>query len=179
MHALLHDLARKVSHDECFRFVKDKKIDQIPNTVRHLYFKIDKLSLLKDVDKWKNLRTLVLIFRGYVNEHAKAFEEVFKSLKSIRVLCLTIDGMKVLPNAIGNLRHLRYLSIHHDIPRLPGSFCKLYQLQVLASEKFSTESVLGLNDLICLRHMITSYVYYEKNRRDWNTDFISMVVIPC
>ncbi|XP_020269338.1 putative disease resistance protein RGA3 isoform X3 [Asparagus officinalis] len=162
MHDLLHDLAGKVSHDECFTFVGDMSIDQIPNTVRHLYFETDKLDLLQDVDKWRNLRTLVLIFRGYVIEHANSFEEVFKSLESIRVLNLTVDGMKVLPDATGNLRHLRYLSIHHGISRLPSSFCKLYHLQVLASKYFGTHSILDLNNLISLRQLIPCSEYYEK-----------------
>ncbi|ONK66274.1 uncharacterized protein A4U43_C06F6010 [Asparagus officinalis] len=162
MHDLLHDLACKVSHGDCFRFVGDMSIDQIPNMVRHLHFETDKLDLLKDVGKRKKLRTLVLVFRGYVNEHAKDFEEEFKSLESIRVLRLAVDGMNVLPDAIGNLRHIRYLSICHDISRLPSSFCRLYHLQVLASRCFATQSVLGLNNLISLRHLIRYQVYYEK-----------------
>ncbi|ONK66333.1 uncharacterized protein A4U43_C06F6650 [Asparagus officinalis] len=166
MHDLLHDLARKVSHDECFRFVGDMSIDQIPNTVRHLYFETDKLDLLKDVGKWKNLRTLVLVFRGYVNEHAKAFEEAFKLLESIRVLRLDVKRMKVLPDAVGNMRHIRYLSTSHVISRLPSSFCTLYHLQVLnffwPRIRYSTGPVLGLNNLISLRHLIPCQVYYEK-----------------
>ncbi|XP_020270610.1 putative disease resistance protein RGA3 [Asparagus officinalis] len=163
MHDLLHDLVRKVSDGDCFRFVGDMSIDQIPNTVRHLHFETEKLDLLKDVGKWKNLRTLVLVFRGYVNEHAKAFEEAFKSLESIRVLRLDVDGMNVLPDAISNLRHIRYLSSLHDISRLPSSFCRLYHLQVLYGRFSATEStVLGLNGLVSLRHMIPWEVYYEK-----------------
>ncbi|XP_020270612.1 putative disease resistance RPP13-like protein 1 [Asparagus officinalis] len=164
MHDLLHDLARKVSDGDCFRFVGDMSIDKIPNTVRHLHFETDKLDLLKDVGKWKNLRTLVLVFRGYVNEHAKAFEDAFKSLESIRVLRLDVDGMNVLPEAIGNLRHIRYLSICHQISRLPSSFCRLYQLQVLVCrhDSTATETVLGLNNLISLRHLIPCGAYYEK-----------------
>ncbi|ONK66283.1 uncharacterized protein A4U43_C06F6100 [Asparagus officinalis] len=162
MHDLLHEVARKVSHGDCFRFVGDMSIDQIPNMVRHLHFEIDKLDLLKDVGKRKKLRTLVLVFRGYVNEHAKDFEEAFKSLESIRVLRLAVDGMNVLPDAIGNLRHIRYLSIGHVISPLPSSFCRLYHLQVLAGGRFATQSVLGLNNLISLRHLIPYQVYYEK-----------------
>ncbi|XP_020268735.1 putative disease resistance protein RGA3 [Asparagus officinalis] len=166
MHDLLHDLAREVSHGECFRFVGDMSIDQIPNTVRHLHFETDKLDLLKDVGKQKKLRTLVLVFRGYVNEHAKDFEEAFKSLESIRVLRLDVDGMNALPDAIGNLRHIRYLSIRHVISRLPSSFCRLYHLQVLncfwPPIGYSTGPVLGLNNLVSLRHLIPCEVYYEK-----------------
>ncbi|XP_020262355.1 putative disease resistance protein RGA4 [Asparagus officinalis] len=162
MHDLLHEVARKVSHGDCFRFVGDMSIDQIPNTVRHLYFETNKLNLLKDVGKRKNLRTLVLAFRGYVNEHAKAFEEAFKSLESIRVLRLNVDDMNVLPDAIGNMRHIRYLSIRHVIFRLPSSFCRLYHLQVLDFRFFEAVSVLGLNNLISLRHLIPCEVYYEK-----------------
>ncbi|XP_020266430.1 putative disease resistance protein RGA3 [Asparagus officinalis] len=162
MHDLLHDLACKVSHDECFTFVGDMSIDQIPNTVRHLYFETDKPELLKDVGKRKNLRALVLVFRGYVNEHAKAFEEAFKVLESIRVLRLAVDGMNVLPDAIGDLRHIRYLSILHHISRLPGSFCRLYQLRVLDYYLFAAGTVLGLNNLVSLRHLMPCEVYYEK-----------------
>ncbi|XP_020269341.1 putative disease resistance protein RGA3 [Asparagus officinalis] len=161
MHDLLHDLACKVSRGDCFRFVGGS-IDQIPNTVRHLYFATRKLDLLKDVGKRKNLRALVLVFRGYVNEHAKALEEAFKLLESIRVLRLAVNGMNVLPDAIGNMRHIRYLSIRHVISRLPSSFCRLYHLQVLACEFFANETVLGLNNLISLRHLIPCEVYYKK-----------------
>ncbi|XP_020254608.1 LOW QUALITY PROTEIN: putative disease resistance RPP13-like protein 1 [Asparagus officinalis] len=85
MHDLLHDLSSKVSHGECFTFVGNMSINQIPNTVRHLYFVTGDLGLLKDMDKWKNLHTLILKFNGYNDEHAVAFRQVFESLESIRV----------------------------------------------------------------------------------------------
>ncbi|XP_020254649.1 putative disease resistance protein RGA3 isoform X3 [Asparagus officinalis] len=161
MHDLLHDLSSKVSHGECFTFVGDTSINQIPNTVRHLYFETGDLDLLKDMDKWKNLHTLILKFNGYNNEHAAAFRQMFESLESIRVLRITIKEMEVLPCEIGNLRHLRYLSVRHRSTRLPSSICKLYHLRVLDCGNIETSPVLVLNNLINLRHLLPCYLPYE------------------
>ncbi|XP_020271110.1 putative disease resistance protein RGA4, partial [Asparagus officinalis] len=158
MHDLLHDLSSKVSHGECFTFVGNMSINQIPNTVRHLYFETGDLGLLKDMDKWKNLHTLILKFNGYNDEHAVAFRQVFESLESIRVLRITIKEMEVLPCAIDKLRHLRYLSVDHRFTRLPSSICKLYHLQVLACRNIATSSVLVLNNLINLRHLLPCHI---------------------
>ncbi|ONK68317.1 uncharacterized protein A4U43_C05F10110 [Asparagus officinalis] len=160
MHDLLHDLSSKVSHGECFTFVGDMSINRIPNTVRHLYFETGDLGLLKDMDKWKNLHTLILKFNGYNDEHVVAFQQVFESLESVRVLCITIKEMEVLPYAIGRLRHLRYLSVDHHFTRLPSSICKLYHLQVLVCSHIETSSVLVLNNLIYLRHLLPYYLPY-------------------
>ncbi|ONK78405.1 uncharacterized protein A4U43_C02F18430 [Asparagus officinalis] len=160
MHDLLHDLSSKVSHGECFTFVGDMSINQIPNTVRHLYSKTGDLGLLKDMGKWKNLHTLILKFNGYNDEHAVAFRQVFESLESIRVLRITIKEMEVLPCAIGKLRHLRYLSLDGRFARLPSSICKLYHLQVLARSNIETSSVLVLNNLINLRHLLPYHIPY-------------------
>ncbi|XP_020254254.1 putative disease resistance RPP13-like protein 1 [Asparagus officinalis] len=160
MHDLLHDLSSKVSHGECFTFVGDTSINQIPNTVRHLYFETGDLDLLKDMDKWKNLHTLILKFNGYNDEHAVAFRQVFESLESIRVLRITIEEMEVLPCAIGKLRHLRYLSVDRGFTRLPSSICKLYHLQVLACSSIATSPVLVLNNLINLRHLLPNHIPY-------------------
>ncbi|ONK66276.1 uncharacterized protein A4U43_C06F6030 [Asparagus officinalis] len=77
--------------------------------------------------------------------------------KVFGVLHLAVDGLKVLPDAICDLRHLGYLSIHHQ---LPSSFCKLYHPQVLVSTQSGNQHVLGLNHLISLRHLIPC-IYYE------------------
>ncbi|ONK78480.1 uncharacterized protein A4U43_C02F19210 [Asparagus officinalis] len=158
MHDLLHDLSSKVSHGECFTFVGDMSINEIPNTVRHLYFETGDLDLLKDMDKWKNLHTLILKFNGYNNEHAAAFRQMFESLESIRVLRITIKEMEVLPCEIGNLRHLRYLSVRHRSTRLPSSICKLYHLRVLDCGNIETSPVLVLNNLINLRHLLPNHI---------------------
>jgi len=178
IHDLLHELAQSVSQDECFRVVDDTSIQGIPTMVRHLWIEIDNPTLLAEVDKWtdkwknlifeknkwKNLRTLVLICKEYNHhEHSTIFSELFKSLKSIRVLHLLVRGMKELANEIGYLIHLRVMSTYppftpfsSSIIRLPSLICKLYHLQFIELRPDSGSDGIpqGMNNLISLKCMM-------------------------
>nr|CAD1831212.1 unnamed protein product [Ananas comosus var. bracteatus] len=122
---MIHELAQSVSKEECFRIESDN-VRRIPSTVRHLSIDTDALLQLTSICDLKNLRTLVIFsYRHSIGS------DVFKQLRSIRVLDLTRCEMEQLPKAAGELIHLRYLAFADTLKAVPSSFYRLYYLQVL------------------------------------------------
>ncbi|RYR27348.1 hypothetical protein Ahy_B01g051393 isoform A [Arachis hypogaea] len=87
----------------------------------------------------KGLRTLTalplefgyMIFRHYLEN--EVLHELLVALKQLRVLSLSsYNNITVLPNSIGDLKHLRHLDLSFTgIKMLPPAICKLYNLQTL------------------------------------------------
>ncbi|XP_042406493.1 putative disease resistance protein At3g14460 [Zingiber officinale] len=79
-------------------------------------------------------------------------EDLFEKLKYIRALYLNYIGITQLPDSLGNLKLLRYLSIEDtNIQSLPESICCLYNLQILNSNIFKLPTHIG--NLINLCHL--------------------------
>ncbi|XP_020573997.1 putative disease resistance protein RGA4 [Phalaenopsis equestris] len=132
MHDLIHALARGVSQKKCFRFVENKDLSfEIPETIRHLFVDITNLDMLREITKLKHLRSLFLTCREDQDENLMdVLAEGFKALRSIRVLFLSFPYLKVVPELIKNLIHLRYLNFYRTpITLLPKALCNLYHLQ--------------------------------------------------
>ncbi|XP_020114698.1 putative disease resistance protein RGA3 isoform X1 [Ananas comosus] len=125
MHDMIHELAQSVSKEECFRIESDN-VREIPSTVRHLSINTDALLQLTSICDLKNLRTLV-----FFSYNHSIGSDVFKQLRSIRVLDLTECKMEQLPKAAGKLIHLRYLAFAETPKTAPSSIYRLYYLQVL------------------------------------------------
>ncbi|XP_020109056.1 putative disease resistance protein RGA3 isoform X1 [Ananas comosus] len=147
MHDMIHELAQSVSKEECFRIESDN-VRRIPSTVRHLSIDTNALLQLTSICDLKNLRTLVIFSYNH-----SIGSDVFKQLRSIRVLDLTGCEMEQLPKAAGELIHLRYLSFAETLKTVPSSFYQLYNLQVLDVSRscLPTWSPEGMDKLINLR----------------------------
>ncbi|KAJ0976403.1 hypothetical protein J5N97_018368 [Dioscorea zingiberensis] len=123
MHDLLHDLAESVSHGEVC-YYEGKKGKRISRNVRHLCVcgPVDPES----VQLSSSLRTLVL----YGVDICSQVD--LKALNRIRVLVVIDKNMQEFPEAVTQLKHLRYLDFSKSsIKRVPESLCRLYQLRVL------------------------------------------------
>ncbi|WVZ91273.1 hypothetical protein U9M48_037464 [Paspalum notatum var. saurae] len=133
MHDLLHDLAEKLSRDDCFRLEDDVNVAEIPCTVRHLSVCVRSMKQHKQsILKLHQLRTVICIGGPLVDDADDVFHQVLQHLKRLRVLYLCFYKRKKLPESVGQLKHLRYLNvIPTSITEFPASLCTLYHLQIL------------------------------------------------
>ncbi|KAF7069305.1 hypothetical protein CFC21_074957 [Triticum aestivum] len=143
IHDLLHDMAQKVSEDDCFIVKKKGDFIRIPPNVRHLSVlssnDIDN-SDLSILCRYKKLRTL-LCDKPLGNKKTPAafLEDWCTELLRMRVIVFAT--LNELPASIGKLKHLQYLKISRacSVTSLPGTICMLHNLQVLCVKKCKLE----------------------------------------
>uniref|UniRef100_A0ACD5UI37 Uncharacterized protein n=1 Tax=Avena sativa TaxID=4498 RepID=A0ACD5UI37_AVESA len=148
IHDLLCDLAEEVAGRDCFRIEKGWT-GEVPQDVRYLFVETYKIEILTEkVSELKELRTLIIsdsITIGSIE--SKVFVSMFSmlmGLQKLRVLNLRFGGRGdnlcrnhftfSFPDCIGQLKHLRYLAFwvpRHTNLIIPGSFTKLYHMQVV------------------------------------------------
>jgi hypothetical protein len=184
IHDLMHDLAESVSRIDCAR-VENVEEKQIPSTVRHLSVTGDAVMHLKGRCHLDRLRTFIILKQSS-SSLAQLPDDILKELKGVRVLGLDGCGMVDLSDKIGQLIHLRYLSLCKTITRLPQSLTKLFLLQTLSipkryrleefpkdmrnlkylrhldMDRASTSKVVGIGELIHLQGSIEFHVKREK-----------------
>ncbi|THU50417.1 hypothetical protein C4D60_Mb06t19990 [Musa balbisiana] len=140
LHPILHEFAECVCDGEYFRFegIKSSKPIRIPNKAHHVYVAADDLiAVTETLCEKKEIRSLVVAGRlssthkDIKTKYNLSLEMVLKSLESLRLLVVS-ELVSGLPEAIGELKHLRYLEVPGNaITEWPKSFCKLYHLQWL------------------------------------------------
>lgn len=104
---------------------------------------VDKLVPLRN-DKDNHLRSLLFFGpNSWIPRNKKLVQSLFKDFKVLRVL--KIEGMDrcvELPNEIGNMVHLRFLSLwRSNITRLPSSLGNLICLQTVDFRFCNTQVV--------------------------------------
>ncbi|KAM0825032.1 hypothetical protein ACQ4PT_069826 [Festuca glaucescens] len=165
VHDLLHDLAVSVAAEDCFR-IDDGMDCDIPSTVCHISVTMNSLPGLTSFRGLEKLRTLLI--RPSLQSSSCSQEDFAVNLKSIlekskhlRVLDLSGYNSKELPCCIDNLLHLRYLSIHGSIERLPESIGKLLHLQTLCftGKCYLEKLPASISKLVNLRHLIVETKY--------------------
>ncbi|XP_021288426.1 putative disease resistance protein RGA1 [Herrania umbratica] len=133
MHDLIHDLALLVAKSN-FHWMKDDK-ETIPKGVRHVSLECEyeqnQKVVLTHLSKAKGIRTLH--FRTHISKNVFIRDATFSSFNCLRMLNLSYMKIVILPNLIGELKHLRYLDLSHnyDLEVLPGAIVKLHNLQTL------------------------------------------------
>ncbi|TVU29168.1 hypothetical protein EJB05_20724, partial [Eragrostis curvula] len=172
LHDLLHELAVKVSSEECVSICgSNVRSIQIPASVRHLSITIDEevvnnraafehykkefINALGRRLKVENLRTLML-FGKYHECLFMTFCDLFKEATALRtVLCKASYNVEdLLPN-LSKLVHLRYLRILRGISwgsNIPDTISTLYQLKILDAQECSGTSELPRH-IINLRNL--------------------------
>nr|XP_010925190.2 putative disease resistance protein RGA3 [Elaeis guineensis] len=155
MHNLIHDLAQSVCLDECVK-VGNGKMHRIAERALHLSLVSDNLEPIafNNLRRFKRLRTLLFLHdckSGF--DHIP--EDLFIKLKYLRVLDLSHNDIKDLPNSIGNLKHLRYLDVSYtSIAELPETIGNLHNMQTLKLEACQVRELpKSITKLINLRHL--------------------------
>lgn len=155
VHDLVLDLAEWVAGTEC-HLVKYDTIN-FTNRFRHISYLESKFLYSDTVGLFpSNLRTLLFPqLNGSADE--SSLVNIISRYKYIRVMDLSGSDIEKLPNSIGELKHLRYLDVsgNRSIQTLPGSTCKLYNLQTLKLSGCERLEKLpkGIGKLIKLRHL--------------------------
>jgi Leucine-rich repeat (LRR) protein len=161
VHDLLHDLAGRVAGSDCFTIEKDMVDHQIPQDVRHLFIDSNNLGkkLIEQIVKLDSLRTLLMSSSG-TKITAEEFKRMLKHLKKLRFVSVWLEkfGANVIPECIGELKHLRYLGLTEyeysdSIIDLPPAFTKLYHLQEISVPRFRCLDSNHIADLENLRHI--------------------------
>uniref|UniRef100_K3Y4P6 AAA+ ATPase domain-containing protein n=1 Tax=Setaria italica TaxID=4555 RepID=K3Y4P6_SETIT len=178
IHDLLHDLAVKVSSDECLSiYGSNMGSIQIPPSVRHISIVIEDTILedrirfeecktgLSALDKRlnaENLHTLMLFGKYHVS-FAKEFRDLFREARGLRVVFLSkaspsYDVDNLLCN-FSKLVHLRYIRIANSVfsVRLPSSTARLYHLRILDVSGCNIDSrfLREMRNLTKLQHFLT------------------------
>jgi hypothetical protein len=153
MHDLVHDLALKVAEEVCS--ADDFHTQNNAKTVRHLSFSHDGRQVPSFFDTISSdVRTTLFQTK---QQELILVEKCILRFKCLRVLCLSDSCFEVLSSSIGNLQHLRYLSLagNEKIKKLPDSICKLYNLQTLLLQGCSRLERLpkDTRKMISLRHL--------------------------
>ncbi|KAM1839231.1 hypothetical protein ACFX1X_014295 [Malus domestica] len=139
IHGFIHDMARLVSANLCFR-LEDSMSTFLPSkNVRHssLLRKNIEESTLKEFHRYEKLRTFIL-HPEHATSLSKVPEGFFKKLPCLRVLNLSRSQITELTESIETLMHLRYLNLNNTpIKKLPKTLTNIHGLEVLKLENCS------------------------------------------
>ncbi|TKW08290.1 hypothetical protein SEVIR_6G019900v4 [Setaria viridis] len=201
IHDMLHKLAEWVSGSDFYRINLNGSQRDIPTEVRHLFIEIRNLADITDkILELENLRTLVIIEEEYpaqiftkktaeTEAEAEAdlkeniLENMFLRLTKLRVLIVKIALIGKLvfpvPASIGQMKHLRYLSLRSFdgvVLNFPSTFRKLYLMQILDVWDFHLSSPEDIVNLIHLRRIWKKFDFVndDYNQPDEMTSFFSV-----
>ncbi|XVF56720.1 hypothetical protein PTKIN_Ptkin06aG0142800 [Pterospermum kingtungense] len=174
MHDLIHDLAVSVSTPQSCH-VKDDKSCIFSEKSRHVSLLCQDLEspTMKIIEKSNKLRTLLLpsedlkSFGQTPDKMFQALDEMFRSLKYIRVLDLSSSLLLELPSSIEELKLLRYLDLsRNEIKVLTNSICKLCNLQTLKLQGCPQlfELPKDLHKMVNLRYLELDEMFWFKCR---------------
>ncbi|KAJ8433906.1 hypothetical protein Cgig2_001835 [Carnegiea gigantea] len=158
IHDLMHDMAHQVAGKEIF--IASSSTTNLGKNIRHLY------------DAAPGRCTKGFMAKSKIRSYIKADEVTSDNItfpvsalltnwRSLRVLDLSDLGITYLPNAIGELLHLRWLNLdgNKELKKLPKSLTKLINLQTLSVEECSELEELpeDFSKLINLRALYVTY----------------------
>ncbi|XP_078158822.1 disease resistance protein RGA2-like [Carex rostrata] len=131
LHDIVHDLARLNSENGCYS-IEVSKVPILPNVLHHLYIACS-VDLIDHIlsDKFTALRTLITGSSVKNLFCASDFSIMAPKLRALEI-CGSRDCELQSLSSIGNLKHLRYLSLSYlFLETLPECICTLYSLHNL------------------------------------------------
>nr|XP_027127548.1 putative disease resistance protein RGA4 isoform X2 [Coffea arabica]XP_027127549.1 putative disease resistance protein RGA4 isoform X2 [Coffea arabica] len=123
--------------------------------VVHLTVVLSRGKMLKNIEGIPpNLQTLY-----YIGDDGIMLEDILERSKYLSVLKVDCWDVTHLPNAVGNMKHLRHLDMSQTrIAALPDSITKLYNLMTLKVSRLK-EIPKKFSNLINLRHLEFSTIF--------------------
>ncbi|XP_024030966.1 putative disease resistance RPP13-like protein 1 isoform X2 [Morus notabilis] len=168
MHDLSHDLAIFVSGEFSCRLDDGDKA-KFSGKTRHVsYSKMKDLESFEGLPLAKSLSTFIQSgsLDGTFSISMPQLERLLSIGGCLRALCLSNLDIIILPDSIGNLKHLRYfdLSWNDNIKEIPNTLCRLYNMQTLRLSKCGqlTRLPKDMGNLVNLRHLEIEDVPLEK-----------------
>ncbi|XP_024017695.1 putative disease resistance RPP13-like protein 1 isoform X1 [Morus notabilis] len=159
MHDLTHDLAIFVSGEFSCRLDEGDKA-KFSGKTRHVsYSKTKDLESFEGLSLAKSLRTFIQSgsLDGTFSISMPQLERLLSIGGCLRALCLSNLDIIILPDSIGNLKHLRYLDLswNDNIKEIPNTLCGLYNLQTLRLSWCGQLTRLpnDMGNLVNLRHL--------------------------
>ena len=156
MHDLYHDLAELIAGSDC-------RLDNLDWKTRHVSFSsysffAKTLSLVKASSK---LRTILFTHGKYASDamEESTLSTLIESFPKLRALDLHALDIKIMPNSIGKLIHLKYLDLSlNPIETLSDSITALLNLQTLKLQDCINLEKLpkDITKLVSLRHLDNS-----------------------
>ncbi|KAK9146763.1 hypothetical protein Sjap_006666 [Stephania japonica] len=166
MHDLFHDLASSILKSHCLHLESGSaRALHIPDGARHFSVTsgIDsELHINHSTQSQQSLRTLMVNNHQY---HIRPMLVDFTHFTCLRTLHIAGFKLSKLSSSIGDLKHLRYLSlIRSDLKSLPKSIGKLGNLQILNLAKSIDLRTLpkSITRLRSLKHLDTRYCFELK-----------------
>ena len=156
MHDLMHDLANLVAGAESTMLTLSE--ENIDEKLRHVSFDLRYSLRQFPIPVVKGMKIRTILGAGVGQELGKlTCDALISNLNFLRTLDLSKLKLCVVPNSIGELKHLRYfdLSENEDIEFLPNSITKLLNLQTLKLKycKSLRELPREIKNFVNLRHL--------------------------
>ncbi|KAI0496773.1 hypothetical protein KFK09_023097 [Dendrobium nobile] len=173
MHDLIHESASKFFAQKCGKLVGDEEssLNQISETIRHLYVQTTNLDILRKIENFKHLRSLFLFYEDSNQNLGSALIKIFKASRFLRLLYIRTNELKRIPKEIRYLKHLRYLKtkrvMKSHVTRLPRSLSNLYHLlYIINGDRWSSSQPeddgflrIDINNLSNLRYLELPMTY--------------------
>ncbi|KAH0757059.1 hypothetical protein KY290_020552 [Solanum tuberosum] len=157
VHDLLHDLAIQKALEVNFFDIYDPRSHSISSLcIRHVIHSQGERYLSLDLSNLK-LRSIMFFDPDFRNTSLINFRSVFQHLY-VLYLDMHVGNMTIVPDAIGSLYHLKFLSLR-GICDVPSSIGNLKNLQTLVVDAggYTCKLPRETADLINLRHLVARY----------------------
>ena len=152
MHELMHDLAALVAGMESTMLTSSGEYNG--KKFRHVSFDLEDSSRKLSIFKVKGFKIRTILVASVGGKLGNlTCDALISNLNYLRTLDLSKLNLCVVPDSIGELKHLRYLDLFENggIEFLPNSITKLLNLLILKLS--GCDSLTRLKNLVNLRHL--------------------------
>ncbi|KAA8521629.1 hypothetical protein F0562_012302 [Nyssa sinensis] len=157
VHDLIREMILKKSQESCFCQVLAQGDSRFDAQSRRLSIH-NNIDIVPESTSDSRIRSLFLFEVNKLPE--SLLQTLFASFKLLKVLDFQDASLDYLPKEVGNLLHLRYLSVRNTkVKMLPKSVGKLHNLQTLDLKKSLVQELpVEINRLCKLRHLLAYYL---------------------